>query len=121
MFEPLDITEDTNVIIGAPSKPMDPLITTALGELAGSVEGIVEAHLPQCFILGVMDKPAQILVVLIDPIVEREVVLQQIEEGLKKILPGGYSLDVWAMDKETSFLNSVRGTNCQIAGSLSRS
>ena len=122
MFQqPLEITEGTNIILGAPSKPMDPSITAALGEFISSIEGIVEAHLPQCFVLGVMDKPAQILVVVIDQMAEHEAILQQIGDGLSKCLPDGYSFDVWPMDKGDPLLNKVRETNCQIAGSLSHS
>ena len=121
MIRPFDIPEGTNVMLGAPAKPMDPLISDALGELTSSIEGIVEAHLPQCFVLGVMDKPAQILVVVIDQTVERKIVFEQIGQGLSRILPSGQSLDVWPMDKKNSLLSNVRAAGCQIAGSFAKS
>jgi len=121
MIRPFDIPEGTNVMLGAPAKPMDPLISNALGELVSSIEGIVEAHLPQCFVLGIMDKPAQILVVVIDQTVERKIVFEQIGQGLSRILPSGQSLDVWPMDKENSLLGDIRTAGCQIAGSFAKS
>ena len=120
MMRPFEIPEGTNVMLGAPAKPMDPSISDALGELTSSIEGIVEAHLPQCFALGVMDKPAQILVVVIDPMVEPKMVFEQIGQGLSRILPSGQSLDVWPMDKENSLLGNVRSAGCQIAGSFAQ-
>jgi len=121
MIRPFEISEGTNVMLGAPAKPMNPLISDALGELISSIEGIVEAHLPQCFALGIMDKPTQILVVVLDQTVERKIVFEHIGGGLSRILPSGQSLDVWPMNEENSLLGDIRAANCQIAGSLAQS
>jgi hypothetical protein len=121
MMRPFEIPEGTKVMLGAPTKPMDPSISDALGELTSSIKGIVEAHLPQCFVLGIMEKPAQILVVVIDQMIERKIVFEQIGQGLSRILPSGQSLDVWPMDKENSLLGNVRAADCQIAGSFAQS
>ena len=120
MMRPFEIPEGTPVMLGAPTEPMDPSISDALGELTSSIEGIVEAHLPQCFVLGVMEKPAQILVVVIDQMVEPKIVFERIGEGLRRILPSGQSLDVWPMDKEHALLGNVRAAGCQITSAFAQ-
>ena len=52
----------TSVYWGAPAKPMPEIMSDAISQVVAQVPGIVEAHLPQCFVEG--DKEArQVLVV----------------------------------------------------------
>ena len=120
MMRPFEIPEGTPVMLGAPAKPMDPSISDALGELTSAIEGIVEAHLPQCFVPGVMKKPAQIFVVVIDQMVEPKIIFEQISQGLSRILPSDQFLDVWPMDKENALLGNVRAADCQVASSFAQ-
>ncbi|UCE48489.1 MAG: hypothetical protein JSW47_23215 [Phycisphaerales bacterium] len=121
MIRQFEIPEGTPILLGAPAKPMDPSISDALAELISPIEGIVEAHLPQCYVPSKMKEPAQILVVVVDEMVEGNTVLEQIDQGLSRILPSGQSLDVWPMGKDNSLLDSIRAKGCQLAGSFAQS
>ena len=62
----LDIPKGTQVLIGAPAKPMDQTQSAAIGEMLHSLPGVREAYLPHCFVPGVVESPAQILVLVLD-------------------------------------------------------
>jgi hypothetical protein len=78
---------------------MPAVSAVAIGELADSIDGVVEAHLPQCFVPGVMASPAQVLVLIIDPAVDPEKVLNQMGQVLETILSETEGIDVWPMTR----------------------
>ena len=105
------------MLLGAPSAPMPRERSDALARLASSTGGILEAHLPQVFAMGVMQAPAQVLVVCIDPSVDQEQVLGAVGDGLSKILPPDFHLDVWPLSPSSELLADVRAVGCMIAES----
>jgi hypothetical protein len=52
----------TKVFLGAPANPMDAALVRSITELVVSIPAVLEAHLPQCHIPGIMQQSAQILV-----------------------------------------------------------
>jgi hypothetical protein len=118
-MKPFNVPVGAQMLPGAPSKPMSQ--SAAIAELVASVDGIVEAHLPQCFVVGVMDAPAQILVVLLGSDGDANLALDQIGSGLTACLPEGSHLDVWPIQSGSAILNDVRGTDCEIYRSIARS
>lgn len=112
-MQPLRVPAGSEVYLGAPAKPMDPGIFAALGELVDSVPEVIEAHLPQTFVPGVMAAPAQVLVIsTLDP--DRQLALGKIGPGLGRVLPAGQSIDVWPLNPSDKLLVAVRGANCRI-------
>src|SRR6202050_2747221 len=82
------IKEATQMLIGPPAEPMARERSDALAGLVASLPGALEAHLPECLIVGGMEKPAQVLVIVFEsPPSPRT--LEMLGEGLAEIMPAG--------------------------------
>ena len=111
---PLSIPRGSQVLLGRAAKPMPESQSAAISKLVRSVQGVREAYLPQCFIQGVMEGPAQVLVLVVDPGANKQGVLDAVGEGLTRTLPSGVHLDVWPLDESNDLLSSVRETRTHI-------
>jgi hypothetical protein len=120
MIEPLRIPAGTVVLIGAPAEPMPRERASALAEMVSQIDGIQEAHLPQCFAVGVMTSPAQVLALVLAPGAEEPAVLAEVGAALAAILPQGQHLDVWPMAPGDGLLENVRSAGCRIKGAGGR-
>lgn len=112
-MDPFRVKEGTAVFFGAPAKPLPRETSDAITRLVQSTAGIVEAHLPQCYVEGA-PAAAQILVVVPDTGVELSALLQAIGVGLRGIMPREASLDVWPLAAGTPLMEAVREARCQI-------
>ncbi len=101
-------------MLGTPARPMAEDLLQSIGTMLLNVAGVREAHLPQCFAMDVMERPAQVLVVVIEPDVSSEDVMDEVLLGLTAVLPDEIQLDVWSMDSRHSLLASVQATNCRL-------
>ena len=113
-IQTLNIPGGTAVLIGAPACPMDGRISTAIGRLTASIEGVVEAYLPQMYAVKVMEKPAQVLVLLLRRDADLGKVADQLAVGLPQVLPKGVKLDVWPIQTTHPLADEVRRTGCMI-------
>jgi len=92
---------------------MEPEIVAAIGRLVDGAPEIIEAHLPQVFVSGAMQAPAQVLVIVtVDTDVQRA--LDKVGAGLRRILPSGRSIDVWPLNPMDKLLPTVRGAGCRV-------
>jgi hypothetical protein len=82
--------------------------------MLSTLPGVVEAHLPQCYVPGIVDNPAQVLFVVISD-VARSVAASEIEHGLGRILPREAPLDFMLLDELSPELGAIRRANCRIA------
>jgi hypothetical protein len=110
----LIIPPGTPIMLGTPAKPMADALMQSIGTMLLNVNGVREAHLPQCYAMGVMERPTQVLVVVIDAGASSETVIDEVLLGLTAVLPEETPLDVWSMDPEHSLLASVQTTNCRL-------
>jgi SseB protein C-terminal domain len=103
----------SQVFLGAPAEPMEPEIVAAISRLVDGAPEIMEAHLPQVFVSGAMQAPAQVLVIVTD---DRDVplALDKVGAGLGRILPSGRSIDVWPLSPMDKLLPTVRGAGCRV-------
>src|SRR4029077_11959701 len=62
----MNLPAGTQAYIGAPARPMNRVLSRTIGTALGKIPEIKEAHLPQVYIKGKIDPPAQILVVVIE-------------------------------------------------------
>jgi len=92
---------------------MEPEIVAAIGRLVDGVPEVIEAHLPQVFVSGAMQAPAQVLVIVT---VDKDVLraLDTVGAGLEHILPSGHSIDVWPLRPMDKMLPTVRGAGCGV-------
>jgi hypothetical protein len=92
---------------------MEPEIVAAIGNLVDGASEIVEAHLPQVFVRGAMQAPAQVLVIVtVDGDLQRA--LDKVGVGLGRILPSGRNMDVWPLSPMDKLLPAVRGAGCRV-------
>ena len=113
-MQPMNIPAGAQIMLGAPAQPMPQALSEAIGHTVAQVEGILEAHLPQCYVADVMPQPAQILVLVLRNPEDAENVLRNVSERLRACLPEDATLDLWPIDPAHPILDEVRGADCQI-------
>jgi len=101
-------------MLGTPARPMAEDLLQSVGTMLLGIGGVREAHLPQCFAVDVMERPAQVLVVVIESDASSEAVTDEVLLGLAAVLPDDIQLDVWSMNPEHSLLTSVQATKCRL-------
>lgn len=108
----VDVQSGTQVLIAAPANPIAPEIAAAIGSAAGSIRGVLEAHLPYCYIPGVTEESAQVLVLVLGRGVFADAVVQELGARLKAGVPQVLHLDVWPILEDDEVLSAVRATGC---------
>jgi hypothetical protein len=93
-MEKIRISAGTTVIVGESAKPIATTRSGSLRELVTSLDGVMEANLPECFLLGTLPKPAQVLTILVPKSGSGRATVNAIDEGLFRILPQGIPLGV---------------------------
>jgi hypothetical protein len=88
-MQPMNIPAGAQIMLGAPAQPMPQALSEAIGHTVAQIEGILEAHLPQCYVAEVMPKPAQILVLVVRSPDDAENVLRQTAERKRAADRGG--------------------------------
>ena len=114
-MEAREIEAGTQVLIAAPANPMPAAQSAAIADALSRVAGVEEAHLPYCFIPGLMDEPAQVLVVVTGGRGAEEV-LHDVNCALARLLTEDTRLDIIPLNRESGMLKSVRAVGCQILG-----
>ncbi len=110
----LNLPAGTPLMIGAPAHPMDPSIFAAIANLIASIDGVAEAHLPQLFAVGVMDRPAQVLVLLLRAHASIAAIRTRLEEGLSEIIGPDRHLHLLPMLPDNPLLDDIRLTACRV-------
>jgi hypothetical protein len=107
-----EVKAGTSMYFGAPAKPMPEIMAEAISQVVTQVPGIVEAHLPQCFIEG--DKEArQVLVVGVQRRSEIPQIADALMGKLQLVFPPGQFIDVLPFESG-AVPAGVRQAGCQI-------
>jgi len=101
-------------MVGAPAKPMPKETSAAIAQLVAQIDGIQEAHLPQCYVPDTMERPGKILVLAIAPRAIIQAALERIGQGLHGILSEVEPFDIWPLQPTHPLLDEVRKAGCQI-------
>jgi hypothetical protein len=88
----IEIPQGASIYLGAPANPMPKAHSDAITDMVSKMPEIEEAHLPQCYLPGVVDPPTQILVILAQPGSDTQAVLQALARGVFDALPKGTHL-----------------------------
>jgi hypothetical protein len=115
-MEAREIGAGTQVMIGAPARPMPRAQQAAIAGALAKVEGIVEAHLPEIYVPGAMDEAAQVLVVVLDARASVEETMHAITCSLAQLLTEDSRLDIFPLTSDSGMLTGVRAAGCQILG-----
>ena len=103
------------MFLGAPADPLPRGITLTIAGAVSRWLGVIEAHLPQCYAPGVIDDPAQILVLVVRQGEAVRNLVARAGRELGNILPDGTHLDMWVIGADDKFLPIVREAGCRIA------
>jgi hypothetical protein len=90
---------------------MEPAIVAAIRRLVDNAPGIIEAHLPQVFVPGAMEAPAQVLVIVVAD-ADSQRAVDRLGSGLGSIVPRGRSIDVWPLRPGDPLLPTIRAAGC---------
>jgi hypothetical protein len=115
-MESRELEAGTQILIGAPARPMPSAQSAAIAGMLAKVPGVVEAHLPQVYAPGAMDEPAQVLVVVLGRGVDMEATLHAINCDLARLLTEDSRLDIFPVASDSGILKDVRAVGCQILG-----
>ena len=108
----MKIPAGTTGYIGAPAKPLPKQLTETIGTELGKIPEILEVHLPQVYIEGLVDPPTQILFVIVDE--NRPSPQKEIMEVMKRILPVNFYLDITEMHPTNPQLPAIRASRTQL-------
>jgi hypothetical protein len=115
-MEAREIGAGTHVLIAAPAEPMARAQQAAIADALAKVPGVVEAHLPQLFVAGAMEEPAQVLVVVTRRGANVEQLMHEITCALAQLLTEDSRLDVFPLAEGGEMIGGVRAAGCQILG-----
>jgi hypothetical protein len=112
------VTAGTNIHIGQPSNcPPDDWIKS-MAELAGSIPGVVEAHLPLCLIEGLTDEPILIFFVVVSVAFAIGPVLHATGTGIESLASPGPPCRIVAMRLDDPLLPAIRSAGCLVFDDL---
>jgi hypothetical protein len=110
----LKVPAGAKIFLGAPARARDPWIVRSVTEIVAAVPDVVEAHIPQCYVPEVMERPAQVLILVITNSTAIEPSLTAVANGIRRLLPTAEHLDIWPVLPSSSIVSAVRGTGCKI-------
>jgi hypothetical protein len=100
------------MFFGAPANPMPEIIADAISQVVAQVPGIVEAHLPQCFIEG--DHEArQVLVIGVQSRGEIPQIAQALMGKLQLVFPPAEFIDILPFESG-AVPAAIRQAGCRI-------
>jgi hypothetical protein len=113
-IDELTVKAGANVLIGAPANPIAGDARAAIGAAVARLNGVREAHLPQVFLPGVTEGPAQVLVLVLARSASVEMIMGTLGPQPHAIVPKGMYLDVWPLPRDHELLPAIRGAGCQL-------
>jgi hypothetical protein len=102
----------TQVFIGPPSNPLPEELVLEIAHALSEIAGIREAHLPMIYSKGMIDPPAQVLIIVLENGSPSQI--PQIAEAVRRILPKGQYLDVMHWPADHPAMPTVRQTGCVV-------
>lgn len=109
----------TRMFFGAPATPMPKNLSRAISQVVAEIPGIVEAHLPQCFIEG-DDEARQVLVIGVERRSEIPRIAQELGDRLQLVLPPENFMDILPFESGT-VPSGARDAGCKIWAAEKRS
>jgi hypothetical protein len=108
----MKIPGGTTAYIGPPAKPIPKQVSDAIGTALGKIPEILEAHLPMVYIEGIIDPPAQVLVVLVEE--NRPSPQAKITEAIRAVWPPDSHMDIIESQPSDATLPTIRATGTQL-------
>lgn len=104
---------DQRIIIGKPSETLESSLSEILKDIARRVPGLVEAHVPQIFILGATEKPTLSLVVVSSDIDQFDTIKDYVSALISGITPPA-AVSSWVLAPTDPILTDIRNSHSRI-------
>lgn len=108
----MKIPAGTSVYIGPPAQPIPKEISEAIGVGLGKIPQVLEAHLPMIYIEGLIDPPAQILMVVVEE--NKPSPQGKILGVVRGVLPNGSYMDIGELYPGDPQLTAIRASGTQL-------
>jgi len=108
----MKIPAGTTAYIGAPANPIPKQISEPIGTELGKIPEILEAHLPQVYINGLVDPPTQILFVVVNENLPSP--KGKILEVMRQVLPTNFYVDIGELHFSDPQLPAIRAARTQL-------
>jgi hypothetical protein len=115
-METFRIPAGSTVYVGKPANPLSQSVEQGMSRGLSALDGITEAHLPMCYVQGVMPLAAQVLVIVVDPAADLGALMVKAGEVVRHNLEKGKQLDIWPLGPRDSMLTMVRNAGCKLFG-----
>ena len=110
----MQIPGGTEVYIGPPAQPMPTQAKQRISEALAGLPGAIEAHLPQCYVKGFIDPPAQVLFLVIAPNLQTQEVLNSVNRRLCNGLGSEFDLQFFLIGLDDPMLEVIRQAGCSV-------
>jgi hypothetical protein len=104
----------TTLYIGPPANPLPRETQAKIAHAVSGIDGIAEAHLPQCYSKGLVDPSAQVLVLVLQQGARAENVMPQVQENLRTALSDEEFLDIFPLGPGHPMIPTIRMTNTKL-------
>lgn len=106
------INAGTSLFFGTPAKPMPEILADGIALVVAQVPGIVEAHLPQCFMEG-DEEARQVLVIVVQRRGDIPQIANALMAKLRLLFAEGQFIDIIPF-ADGDVPKGVRQAGCQI-------
>lgn len=107
------IPNDQKVLIGKPAHALSQADRLALDKAIDRLPQCLEVHVPQYFVIGAMQAPRLVLVLVVRDDEDREAIAQKVHILLAECLPESMTIDTWVITGDDSLLPAIRRACCQ--------
>lgn len=101
----------TRFLVGTPGRAPDSAIARAIARAAWRIQGVIEVHVPEVWVKGLLDPPEPVIVVIIKPEVSLESVADQLNDVLAGQVP---PLGVIIATSDEAVVGDVRAAGCSL-------
>jgi hypothetical protein len=109
-----NISVGQRILVGAPEVRLDPSVEEIVRQEARKIGEIIEAHAPQMFIEGTMDRPAKVVVVVVDAVQGMSRGVELFMKRLSAQLSAKEHVDVLPVATSNPIVGPVRQSNTEI-------
>lgn len=114
MNDVFEIPLGSRVFLGAPVNSILQEAVDLLRNLVAKESGVIEAHIPQCYIPTIMTEPRQVLFVICSSRSSAEQSVSSITHHLAKSTLLCEMVDIFPLTITHELVGAVRNANCQI-------
>ena len=117
-IDSFDMTPGKDLLIGPPNdRQLTESVLSQLQRVLANIRGILEAHVPQCYIPDISDAPVQVLVLVLEAKTNPDSVMERLAPQLHAIVPRGLYLDVWPLPEAHELVPKVQAAGARFFSS----